>query len=159
MPMNNNGRLGYLIMQDLGQLPPSHSSPEVIASYERFGKRIHWVDGNNIPGSFQMNTSWWFKANRESILSNPKSQVGKPHSHGFPEILGFYGSDPNNPYDLGGEVELYLDGEPYILTKSTMVFIPPNLPHCPLLVNRVDRPIFHFSVVMNGEYTFERDDE
>lgn len=40
-----------------------------------------------------------------------------------------------------------------------MVFIPPNLPHCPLLVNRVDRPILHFSVVMNGEYTFVRDDK
>lgn len=89
MPLNNDGRLGYLIMQDLRGLPPSHSSPEVIASYERFGKRIHWVDGNNIPGAFQMNTSWWFKANRESVLSNPKRQVGKPHTHSFPEILGF----------------------------------------------------------------------
>lgn len=102
-----------------------------------------------------MNTCWWYKPNREQILSNPKSQVGKPHHHSYPEILGFYGSDPENPYDLGGEVELFINGEPHILTKSSMVFLPPDVPHCPLYVNRVDRPIFHFSVVMNNLYTFD----
>lgn len=36
-----------------------------------------------------------------------------------------------------------------------MVYLPPNLPHCPLLINRADTPIFHFSVVMNAIYGFE----
>lgn len=154
MAMNCEGEYGHLIMQDL-ILPATHSAPEVMASYARFGRRIHWVDGNNMPGAFQMNTCWWYKPNREQILSNPKSQVGKPHHHSYPEILGFYGSDPENPYDLGGEVELFINGEPHILTKSSMVFLPPDVPHCPLYVNRVDRPIFHFSVVMNNLYTFD----
>jgi hypothetical protein len=112
-----------------------------------------------MPGSFQMNTSWWYMANRDSVISNPDSPVGRPHKHDYPEILGFYGSDPEDPDNLGGEIELYLDGEPQIITKSSMVFIPPNMPHCPLLINRVDSPIFHFSVVMNNEYTFSRDNE
>ena len=146
MAMNCEGEYGHLIMQDL-ILPATHSAPEVMASYARFGRRIHWVDGNNMPGAFQMNTCWWYKPNREQILSNPKSPVGKPHHHSYPEILGFYGSDPENPYDLGGEVELFINGEPHILTKSSMVFLPPEVPHCTLYVNRVDRPIFHFSVV------------
>ena len=80
--------------------------------------------------------------------------MGKPHQHAQPEILGFYGSDPDDPYNLGGEVEIFVDGESHILTKSTMLFLPPELPHCPLYVNRVDRPIFHFSVVMSGIYSF-----
>jgi hypothetical protein len=29
------------------------------------------------------------------------------------------------------------------------------VPHCPLIINRVDRPIFHYSVVMNAIYGFE----
>lgn len=158
MAMNTEGKYGNLIMQDL-ILPESRSSPAMQAAYERFGKRLHWVDSNNMPGSFQMNTSWLYKPNRESVLSKPDSLVGKPHTHSYPEILGFYGSDPDDPYNLGGEVEIYLDGEQHIITKSCMVYIPPDLPHCPLLINRVDRPIFHYSVVMNNEYTFERDNE
>ena len=151
--LNCEGKYGHLFMQEL-KLHATHSSPEAMASYAKFGRRIHWVDGANIPGAFQMNTCWWFKPNREQILSNPKSQVGKPHQHAQPEILGFYGSDPENPYDLGGEVEIFIDDEPHILTKSTMLFLPPDLLHCPLYVNRVDRPIFHFSVIMNDLYTF-----
>lgn len=158
MPMNTEGKHGNQIMQDL-ILPATHTSPAAMAAYARFGKRVHWVDNINMPGSFQMNTSWWYKANRESVLSNPDSVVGRPHSHNYPEILGFYGSDPEDPNNLGGEVELYLDGEQHVITKSSMVCIPPNMPHCPLLINRVDLPIFHFSVVMNDEYTFSRDTE
>ncbi len=152
MPMNNDGKYGYLFMQEL-KLPPTHE--QLLERYRTFGERVHWIDSNNIPGAFQMNTCWWYKPNREQVLSNPESQVAKPHFHSYPEILGFYGSDPYHPYDLNGEIELYVDGEQHILTKSTMVFLPPDLPHCPLLINRVDAPIFHFSVVMNEIYGYE----
>ena len=153
---NTDGKYGELIMQEL-KLPPNMSSPELLERYSRFGRRTHWVDSNNIPGAFQMNTSWWYKPNRESVLANPNPQVSKPHHHSYPEILGFFGSDPYNPYDLGGEIELHIDGEIHLLTKSSMVFLPPELPHCPLLINRVDRPIFHFSVVMNSVSDWSRD--
>lgn len=157
MPYNTDGKYGNLIMQDC-ILPATHSTPEAIAAYEKFGKRIHWVDSNNTPGAFQMNTSWYFKPNREYLLADPKSQVAQEHKHDYPELVGFYGSDPENPTDLGGEVEFYIDGEQHILTKSTLMFLPGGLPHCPMFVNRVDRPIFHFSVVMNQTYTFEGED-
>ena len=52
-------------------------------------------------------------------------------------------------------MEFWVGGEQHILTKSTMVFLPPNVPHCPLIINRVDRPIFNYSVVMNAIYGFE----
>ena len=154
---NTDGKYGELIMQEL-KLPENMASPELLERYSKFGRRIHWVDSNNIPGAFQMNTSWWFKPNRETVLANPNQQVGKAHHHGYPEILGFFGSDPYNPYDLGGEIELHIDGEIHLLTKSSLVFIPPELPHCPLLINKVDRPIFHFSVVMNSVYDWSRDE-
>ncbi len=155
---NCEGQYGELIMQEL-KLPENLAAPELMERYAKFGRRTHWVDGNNIPGAFQMNTSWWFKPNRESMLNNPNRQVGQAHHHDYPEILGFFGSDPYNPYDLGGEIELHIDGEIHLLTKSSMVFLPPNLPHCPLLINRVDRPIFHFSVVMNNVYGWARDEK
>ena len=152
MPINCDGKYGYLFMQDL-KLPESREKMQ--ASYKQFGERIHWVDGNNIPGAFQMNTCWWYKPTpkRDPAQGEAKGGAGVAHHHEFPEILGFYGSDPENPWELNGEVEFWINGEQHILTKSTMVFLPPNLPHCPLWVNRVDKPIFHFSVVMNAIYT------
>lgn len=158
--MNKEGKYGYLFCQDLSGLPATHATPEALASYQRFGVRQLWLDGNSIPGAFQMNTCLWCKPNAESIRANPKSQVGKPHSHPYPEILGFVGTDPENPLELGGTVEFWVDGECHHITKSTMVFLPPNLPHCPLMtVEQGDKPILHFSVVMNETYGLERPDE
>ena len=33
-----------------------------------------------------------------------------------------------------------------------MIFVPAGLTHCPLVLRRVDRPIFHFTVVPAGYY-------
>jgi hypothetical protein len=69
----------------------------------------------------------------------------KPHYHDFAEYIGMFGTDPKNRFDLGGEVEFWLDGEKHIITKSCVIYIPVGLPHCPYIYRRVDRPIFRFS--------------
>jgi hypothetical protein len=35
----------------------------------------------------------------------------KAHSHAFDETVAFVGSDPQDPYDLGGEIEFWVDGK------------------------------------------------
>ena len=35
---------------------------------------------------------------------------------------------------------------------STMIFVPAGMPHNPMRILEVNRPIFHFSVVMSGQY-------
>ncbi len=66
----------------------------------------------------------------------------KPHAHPMPEILFFMGTDTDNLSELGGEVEIYLgkELERQVITSPTAVVIPGKLPHCPLIVTRVDRP-------------------
>ncbi len=159
---DTEGEYGKQVVQDL-ILPSTHTKPDVLERYAKFGRRIHWIDSNVVPGAFQMNTSWYFKPNRPEEVADAADTAGKmgvfkPHKHDSDEILGFYGSNPDDPYDLGGEVELYIEGESHILTKSSLVFLPGGMEHCPLYVNRVDRPIFHFSVIMEAQYAL-RDDE
>lgn len=156
---NTDGEFGKQILQDL-ILPETHKKPEVVARYARFGKRIHWIDDSVIPGAFQMNTSWYYHPNTFYITEgiNGKLGVMKPHVHDSDEILAFYGSDPGNPYDLGGEVILYVNNEKHIINKSSLVFLPGGMPHCPLVVTRVDRPIFHFSIVMEKKYAIRNED-
>ncbi len=118
-------------------------SAETVARYNTFARRILWVDKNVVPGAFQMNCSWYLKR----LEKGPAA-----HTHDVGEIIGFFSNDFTRPYDLGGEVEIWLEGEKHIITKSALVFIPAEMNHCPLNLNRVDRPIFHFSVVTAGEY-------
>jgi hypothetical protein len=123
------------------QEPPEKK--KIAAEYTKFARRILWLDENVVPGAFHMNTAWYLKpANVEPLA----------HTHATDEIIGFFSSDSEKPYDLGGEVEIWLEGDKHIITTSAMVFVPAGMKHCPLLLRRVDRPIFHFTTVTGGQY-------
>jgi len=65
---------------------------------------------------------------------------GRPHNHDFDEYLLFMSLDPDNMADLGGEVEFWVEEEKHIITKTTALFIPKGVYHCPFYIRRVDRP-------------------
>ncbi len=119
-------------------------SPESVAEYAKWATRILWIDDKAVPGACQMNVSWYRKPNT--------TFMAEAHRHDCNELIGFFGSNPDDPHDLGGEVEFWLEDEKHVLTKSCLIFVPSGMKHCPLLLRRVDRPIFHFSTVTSGKY-------
>jgi hypothetical protein len=90
-----------------------------------------------------MNVSWYCK---------PAHHAPMPHTHADDEIIGFFGSDAADPYNLNGEVEMWMGDTKNMLTKSTLLFAPAGMSHCPLIIHRTDRPILHFSIVTGGTY-------
>ena len=58
-----------------------------------------------------------------------------PHKHHKNEYFLFYSTDPAHPDDIGGTVEFWLgegaEAEQYIITKPTVVCVPPNVVHLP----------------------------
>ena len=124
-------------------------SPDFKKMYDSFATRILWMDGDVIPGAFQMNTAWY-----SAVPS--RDPVFTAHVHeDADELVGFFSSDPSNPYDLGGEILFTFDGEEHLLTRSTMIFVPAGIVHNPMRILRVDRPIFHFSVINKSRYEAE----
>ena len=76
----------------------------------------------------------------------------KSHSHNYEEIVTLFGTDPDNPRDLCGEVEFWYDNKQYTITESCIIYVPKGVEHCPLIFHRVERPIFHFIVGHAGKY-------
>jgi hypothetical protein len=99
-------------------------------------ERVLYLDEEVVKGAFYVATSWFWKA------TPPGPEA---HVHDFPEVLGFFGTNPEDSHDLCGEVELFIDGERHLMTKSFLAYIPAGLKHCPLRITRLERPIFHFS--------------
>jgi len=129
------------ILTDL-KLPAE--TQERAAEYNKRATRILWLEDWVIKGAPSIITSWYWKATE--IEGTPS------HKHDFDEVLGFFGNDPQNPHDLGGEVEFWLEDEKYIIKNSCLIFIPKGLRHCPLRVVKVDRPIFFLAVSTTSEY-------
>lgn len=126
------------------ELQEPESRKKFAPVYNKYAKRVMWMDKNVVPGAFNMNVSWYLKAG--------PTIDDKPHTHDHDEIIGFFGADASKPNDLGGVVEIYLEDELQVITKSAMIFVPAGLVHCPLYLRRVDRPIFHFTVVTDSLY-------
>lgn len=134
-------KYGKYIVKDL--IMPEEKQ-KIAAEYSKYATRILWLDDNVVEGAFHMNTAWYFK---ETTTLEAVS-----HTHDVDEIIGFFGNDPANPYDLHGEIELWLEDEQHILTTSCMIFVPAGMKHCPLILRRVDQPMFHFTTVPGGKY-------
>ncbi|HVN97355.1 MAG TPA: hypothetical protein VMT62_13080 [Syntrophorhabdaceae bacterium] len=125
-------------------------TPERITSYAQWATRILWMDDKVVDGAFQMNCSWYV---RPPATPQPEQSA---HTHEADEIIGFFGSNPDDPHDLGGEIEMWLEGEKHVLTKSALTFVPRGMRHW-IAVKRVDRPIFHFTTVTAGRYELIRE--
>jgi hypothetical protein len=111
------------------------------------GGRVLYMDSSIVPGAMYMECVWVMprpQLKAEDVAKAKRTGTG-PHTHDYDEVIAFFGTDLNNPYDLGAEVELWLDDEKHIITKTSLVFIPAGLKHCPLTFLRVDRPVFHYT--------------
>jgi hypothetical protein len=106
-------------------------------------QRVLYLDNEVVEGAFYLATSWFWKG------TGPGPEA---HTHDFDEVLAFFGTNPEDVYDLSGEVELWLEDEKHLLTNSFIAYIPKGMKHCPLRVIRADRPIFHFSTAQTGMY-------
>jgi hypothetical protein len=86
----------------------------------------------------------------------PDSQIFKPHVHDTDEMICYFGSNPKDPFDLGGEIEIWIEDEPYNFTKSGVVFLPRGLRHCPWFIRKITTPILavfvHSSTEIGGYF-------
>lgn len=120
-------------------------SPPVTSVSKGKGGRLLFLDEEVVPGAFYLECVWIVPPDSPEALERRRNISVQPHSHDYDEVLCFFGTNQEDFYDLGGEIELWLGDEKHVITKSSIVFIPAGLQHCPLRFLRVDRPIFHFT--------------
>jgi hypothetical protein len=78
-----------------------------------------------------------------------KMSFDEPHSHEFPEMLCFIGSESRDITDLGAEIEVTLGGEKHLINTAAVVSIPPNVEHCPIIFKRVDKPLVFLEISLS----------
>lgn len=111
---------------------------------ELIRKNVILLNSDVIPGAPYFTCTWFYKAT---------GMMQKPHAHDFNEHIGFIGSNPDDPTDLGGIIKFMIDGEWVTINKSSVLFIPAGVIHCPYVIEEVNRPIIHWSAGETGGYS------
>lgn len=131
-------------------LPPG-TNPESVTN-TRSHRKLLGLDDLVLKGASYTETVWMWPGGGDVY---PETAEPASHAHDYDETLGFFGTDFEDPYELNGEIEFWIEDEKFLLTRSCLVFIPKGTYHCPLVIRRVDRPIFHFSGGPGGAYVQE----
>ena len=91
---------------------------------------------------------------RFTHISVPFEGLEPAHSHDFDQIMLWVPcTDDLTAYD--GETELHLGGEeePYIINKTTALYVPAGLLHCPIRHTRIGTPFFFVNVPLAHDYS------
>jgi hypothetical protein len=105
-----------------------------------------YLDDEVVKGAWNVICAWFWPRKEPLVV------IPEPHFHDQHEVVAFFGSNPEDPFDLCAEVELWMEDQKLTLTKSCMVYIPAKMKHSPLKLIRIDRPIFHFSSVTEAAW-------
>jgi hypothetical protein len=114
---------------------------------------VAFVDGDVIEGSFHFAFVHQFPSNLPPVHG--------PHTHPTAEVIGIFGTNPDEPLDLGAEIDIYMgeEMEKHSFNQSTLIYIPPGFAHCPIIYKRVDRPhIFCYSMPLTKVHETPRKD-
>jgi len=134
------------------------------------GKRISmehvlWIDDEIIPGAYYGESTWIWPSSypnqitmEEQIKRTANPRPMFPHAHDFPELLSWWGTDPDHPEDTS-TMGMLMENEEIPLDRSWVAYIPAGMLHMPTRHpgGRVStRPVCHWTSGP-GVYTREKD--
>lgn len=122
--------------------------PEELYDEPRF-----WMESKDLEG-FNVHFSYGF-IKKPCVCHSVKNEA---LVHPYDEVLVFAPYDPaDDILDLGAEVSISLgeEGETHYFDESTLVVIPKGVPHGPVEVRRLNKPIVHYLVGLGPEYRAE----
>jgi hypothetical protein len=89
------------------------------------------------------------------VIWNHEMAGHPPHIHKYAELLFHIGTNPEDPMDLGAEVQMYMgpEMERHVFSKSTCIWIPPNFIHSPWKPLSTTRPWIFIEVNQGPVHT------
>ena len=86
------------------------------------------------------------------------NNMEEPHFHqAVDEYIFFLSADPTKPGDFDAEIEFMIGDDPdhmesRMITKPTVVRLPPNVWHCPIKFRQMKKPLIFQAAFLNGTW-------
>ena len=126
---------------------------EVTPKFEVRGRipAMTLMSGNLVPGAKMYIEAGWVLG-----MPDPNPHIGE-HVHDYDEIVIHFGADPKNPEDLGAEIEICMDGKPFLINSTSAIYIPKGVKHGPLTWKKVEKPHMELTIMIGASTLAEAD--
>jgi len=126
---------------------------EVTPKFEVKGRipAMTLMSENLVPG-----TKMYIEAGWVLGMPDPNPHIGE-HTHNYDEIIVHFGMDPKNPEDLGGEMEICMGGQPFLIKSTSAIYVPKGVKHGPLTWKKFERPHLEMTIMIGAGSLAEAD--
>ena len=128
-------------------------------------EHVLWIDSEVIPGAYYGESTWIWPQSyphqitpeelaKRTTATNPMF----PHVHDFPELLSWWGTDPDHPEDTSA-MGMLIGDEDIPLDRSWVAYIPAGVKHMPTRkpgARVSSKPVCHWT---SGPGFYNRDEE
>jgi len=108
------------------------------------------VDQNRLPDFMSVDCYWFWRSLPNQIVDGTRTSSEN-------QVIGLIGAYPEDPFSLGGEMTVWVDGKKNILNKSSLIFVPAGVPFGPVQINHIEHPIFYTSMGVRPNPKDKRD--
>jgi hypothetical protein len=110
--------------------------------------QAYFRGARQIPGA-NMNMGW-------QVFTDPIHLEKEPHTHDFDEYLIFLAAElPDLFTSFDADIDFWIgeEMEYHHITKSTIIFIPKGMLHCPLNFKKIVKPVLFSAILLNSRFT------
>ena len=80
--------------------------------------------------------------------------AAETHAHDWDEMIGLVGYPAkDNPREIDPGVSIKMGDDMYPMKKSSLVYIPRNVPHAPIIFKDIKKPVLCFTIGTAPKYT------
>jgi hypothetical protein len=108
------------------------------------------VDQNRLQDFFSVDCTWFW-------LSNPNQIVDGTRISDCNQVIAMVGADPEDPFNLAGEMTIWVDGKKNMLKKNSLIFVPAGVPFGPVQINYMEHPICYAAIGIRPDPKAVRD--
>ena len=126
---------------------------EVAPKFEVKGRipAMTMMSENLVPGAKMYVETGWVVG-----MPDPNPHIGE-HTHDYDEIILHIGADPSDPEDLGGEIEIGIDGQPVTINSTSGIYVPKGMKHGPLVWKKFTKPHLEMTIMIGAGTLAEAD--
>lgn len=133
---------------------PGGRRPDWVITHGGAGPTVAYLDDRLLKGCHLYSIEFVYPSVENRSYED--NQVGHgPHVHKDAELLMHLGTNPNDPSDLGAEIDLFMgpEMEKHTIKKTCVVYIPPGFLHCPWIIKKAERPFIFIEVNQGPMHT------